>query len=319
MNRKPLVSTVMIFFNEEKFLPEAIESVFAQTYDDWELLLVDDGSSDASTKIARRCAEQNPGKVYYLEHEGHQNRGMSASRNLGIRPAKGDYIAFLDADDVWLPEKLEQQVAILSSHPEAGMVCGPVQWWYSWTGNPEDIQRDYVVTLHVQLDTVIEPPHLLTYLLGNETATTTGGLVRREAIEGVGGFEESFHGLYEDQAFCAKLCSKVPVFVASTCWYTWRKHPGSCCAVAVRTGQYDRARLTFLHWLERHLSDQRVSNREVSRVLRREIWHSRHPVLNRLLAKMKETPRIIAYRALPPPVRRWLKAQLNPISGRANG
>ena len=60
MNRKPLVSTVMIFFNEEKFLPEAIESVFAQTYENWELLLVDDGSSDGSTKIALRYAEQYP-------------------------------------------------------------------------------------------------------------------------------------------------------------------------------------------------------------------------------------------------------------------
>ena len=105
-----MVSIIMIFLNEEQFIREAIESVFAQSYDTWELLLVDDGSMDLSTDIALRCADQHPGQVRYLEHADHQNRGMSASRNLGISHAKGKHIAFLDADDVWSPHKLEQQV-----------------------------------------------------------------------------------------------------------------------------------------------------------------------------------------------------------------
>src|SRR5919198_1004258 len=109
INDGPLVSAIIIFLNAERFIQEAIESVFAQTYDAWELLLVDDGSTDGSTAIARRYAEQHPGKVRYLEHNGHQNRGKSASRNLAIRNCTGEYIAFLDADDVWLPRKLEQQ------------------------------------------------------------------------------------------------------------------------------------------------------------------------------------------------------------------
>ena len=108
---KPLVSAIIIFLNEERFIREAIDSVFAQTCENWELLLIDDGSHDGSTDIARRFAAENPGKVRYFEHQGHQNRGMSVSRNLGVRHAMGQYIAFLDADYVWLPEKLEQQVA----------------------------------------------------------------------------------------------------------------------------------------------------------------------------------------------------------------
>ena len=88
MSSKPLVSVIVIFFNAEDFIQEAIESVFAQTYEHWELLLVDDGSTDKSRSIAERCAEQYPDKVRCLEHEGHQNRGMSASRNLGIDNAK---------------------------------------------------------------------------------------------------------------------------------------------------------------------------------------------------------------------------------------
>src|SRR5919107_1887161 len=110
MSSRPLVSTVVAFLNGERFIEEAIESVLAQTYDNWELLLVDDGSTDGSTRIALQCAEQYPAKVRYLEHLGHQNCGMSASRNLGVSRAKGQYIAFLDADDVWLPHKLQQQV-----------------------------------------------------------------------------------------------------------------------------------------------------------------------------------------------------------------
>ena len=103
MSSKPLVSGIIIFLNAEKFIEEAIDSVFAQTYDNWELLLVDDGSTDRSTKIAQQYAQHYLAKVRYLEHENHQNLGMSATRNLGIRNVKGKYIAFLDADDVWLP------------------------------------------------------------------------------------------------------------------------------------------------------------------------------------------------------------------------
>src|SRR5215212_3401935 len=136
MSSKPLVSAIVAFSDAERFIEEAIESVFAQTYDNWELLLVDDGSTDGSTRIALGYAERYPSKVRYLEHPGHQNRGTGASRNLGIEHAKGEYVAFLDADDVWLEHKLGQQVAVLNSHPEAGMLYGATHYWYTWTGNP---------------------------------------------------------------------------------------------------------------------------------------------------------------------------------------
>src|SRR5215208_3477198 len=120
-NEAPRVSVITIFFNAEEFFAEAIESVLAQSYSDWELLLVDDGSTDRSTEIAQSYASLYPQRVRYLELAGHQNRGMSASRNLGISSARGALIAFLDADDIWLPYKLDEQVAILSSQPEAAM------------------------------------------------------------------------------------------------------------------------------------------------------------------------------------------------------
>jgi glycosyltransferase involved in cell wall biosynthesis len=311
---KPLVSVIIIFLNEERFIREAIEGVFAQTYEHWELLLVDDGSTDSSTAIAKTYSEQQPEKICYLEHEHHENRGMSASRNLGIRHARGKYIALVDADDVWLPDKLDNQVAILARHPSAAMVCGPVQWWYSWTGQLEDSGRDFVSALNTSPDTMVEPPELLIPLLSNETATTTPGLFRREIVNTVGGFEECFRGLYEDQAFFAKICSKSQVYVASQCWYRWRKHPTSSCSVAVNDGKYHIARFRFLTWLEKYLSSQNVKNRRVWRELHKQMRRYRYPRWDHVISKAyqffkrsEETLRKIGRRTLPPSARGRIK------------
>jgi glycosyltransferase involved in cell wall biosynthesis len=263
-----LVSIVMVFLEEERFIEEAIESVFAQSYGTWELLLVDDGSSDGSTEIALRYAERHPRKVRYLEHTGHRNCERSASRNLGIRHARGEYVAFLDTDDVWLPEKLKQQVAILDSCPEAGMVFGLTKYWYGWTGNPEDMRRDSIPELSVPSDTVVKPPALLKllYPLGTGPAPCICSLlVRRAIIEDTGGFEEEFqgiHGMYEDQVFLVKVYLETHVFVAGQYWDKYRQHPDSCSAVVTRMGQYFSARLFFLRWLTMYLVEQGVEDSE---------------------------------------------------------
>jgi glycosyltransferase involved in cell wall biosynthesis/SAM-dependent methyltransferase len=270
---KPLVSVIIIFLNGEDFIEEAIESVLLQTYDNLELLLVDDGSTDGSTEIALRYAEQHPGRVRYLEHKGHQNLGMSATRNLGIRNAGGEYIAFLDADDLWLPHKLERQVSILESHPEAAMVYGANEYWHSWTGKPEDLDRDQVPNLGIEPDRVYEPPALSTllYPLGKGTAPCPSDLLmRREMIERVGGFEEEFRGnnqLYEDQAFLAKVYLNESVFVSSECWDRYRIHPDSCVSVVTGAGQYQSVRQHFLRWLETYISRQGINDTGVRRAL----------------------------------------------------
>jgi glycosyltransferase involved in cell wall biosynthesis len=271
LSPKQLVSVIIIFLNAEKFILEAIESVFAQTYDNWELLLVDDGSTDASTQIARRYMEQYPGRVRYLEHEDHQNLGMSAARNLGVRNASGAYIALLDSDDVWLPHKLERQVAILGSQPYASMIYGASQYWYSWTGNPDDVERDYIPDLGIQLDDLFKPPALSTllYPLGKAAAPCPSNLLmRRDMIERIGGFEEEYRGMYEDQAFLAKVYLKEAVFVSGECWDRYRIHPESCVSISTRAGQYDSVRLFFLKWLEGYLSQQRITDSAIWIALR---------------------------------------------------
>src|SRR5919112_704968 len=273
MSNVPLVSSIITFLNASKFIQEAIDSVLAQTHENVELLLVDDGSTDESTQIALGYAEHFPEMVRYLEHEGHENRGAAAARNLGLRQARGEYIALLDADDVWLPRKLEEQVAILESHPEAGMVYGLSQYWYSWTRSPEDAHRDHTLKLGVQTDTLFEPPALATllYPLGRGTAPCPSDLLlRREAVERVGNFEEAFRGmyqLYDDQTFLAKVYLNEPVFVAGKCWDRYRRHPDQCMAVVREAGQEQSVRLAFLQWLAEYFYAQRVGDTELWKLL----------------------------------------------------
>lgn len=320
---EPLVSAVMIFLNAERFIEEAIQSVFGQSYREWELILVDDGTTDNSTLIAKSYANKYSEKVRYVEHAGHENRGMSASRNLGLMHARGQYVAFLDADDVWLPDKLGQQVEILNSHPDAAMVYGATQYWYSWTGDADDARRDYVIHPDVKPDTLVSPPALVSALLRNQVAASTGCLARREIIQQVGGYEESFRGMFEDQVFHSKISLRASVFVSSQCWYRYRKHGASCCAVAERSGEHRTQRLTFLDWLERYSSEQGISDTVLRRAIRRERWKSRHPVLSGLRDHLAYRARIakdrlksIARSVLPAPVYCWARRRRYGADGR---
>ena len=291
----PRVSVIMIFLNEEKFIREAIESVLVQTYESWELLLVDDGSTDESSSIARQDANRYPGKVRYLEHDGHQNRGMSAARNLGLHEARGEYITFLDADDLWLPHKLERHVQILDSHPGVAMVCGRAQWWYSWTGKADDIHRDFIQPLDTDIDTLVEPPKLLVLSLLDPFSSLCNILVRRAVVEAVGGYEDSFRGMYEDQVFRAKLCLSSTAFVSSDCAYRYRQHPEACTARCTRAGTYYSTRQVYLHWVEEYLSQKAAKGTEVWKVLQKELWYLRHPRISGISKRLQRVlPRAIA-------------------------
>jgi glycosyltransferase involved in cell wall biosynthesis len=287
--RAPLISVIMIFLDAERFIEEAIESVLSQTYRAWELLLVDDGSTDRSTEIALRYARRHPDRVRYLEHEEHRNKGMSASRNLGLRQSGGDYVAFLDADDVYLPEKLDAQLRALRARPSAAMIYGYTLHWYSWTGQPEDLARDERRRIGIPPDTVMSPPALATLFLRNrhqvQTPCTCGVLVRRIAVKTVGGFEERFSGLFEDQAFFFKICLNFRVLVDGGTWDRYRQHADSHCMRPPSPGEVDPLvrpnahHQTFLKWLERYISDNRIVDEELRLALRSELWPYDHPRL----------------------------------------
>ena len=118
----PKVSVIIPTFNRATLLPRAIASVQAQTMSDWELIIVDDASTDETEQLIRSCLSQDP-RIKYVRHEN--NRGVAAARNTGISQASGKFISFLDSDDEWRSAKLAVQIDFLQSHPElAGCLTG---------------------------------------------------------------------------------------------------------------------------------------------------------------------------------------------------
>jgi len=107
---KPLVSIVTPSYNSTKFIPATIESVLSQTYQNWEMLIVDDCSKDESRKVIREYSEKDD-RIKLIELT--ENSGAAVARNTAIKAAKGKYIAFLDSDDLWVPTKLEKQIEFM--------------------------------------------------------------------------------------------------------------------------------------------------------------------------------------------------------------
>lgn len=152
----PLVSIVTPMFNDEKFLRETHDSVVQQTHGDWEWLLVDDDSTDTSAQLAREWAEED-GRIHLLRT--HQNSGAAVARNLGIEAARGRYLAFLDADDCWYPEKLDVQLKFMRDR----------EAYFSYTG------FRYVDERSVATGALAKPPARMSYerALKNTTILTS--------------------------------------------------------------------------------------------------------------------------------------------------
>src|SRR5215510_4129929 len=119
----PLVSVVIPVYDREDYLGDAVDSVLAQTFPSFEIVVVDDGSTDRSAEIVR--AHRDP-RVRLICHP--HNRGISAARNTGVDAARGDYVAFLDSDDVAYPDRLARQVAFLDGHLDHAAVGAWIDW-----------------------------------------------------------------------------------------------------------------------------------------------------------------------------------------------
>ncbi|MCZ2830867.1 glycosyltransferase [Modestobacter sp. VKM Ac-2986] len=252
-----LVSVVMIFRDAVEFFDEAIRSVLAQDHP-LELLLCDDGSGPESTAIARDWAAREPARVRYLDHPGHGHQGMSSTRNLGIRAARGDLVAFLDADDVWLPGHVAHEVALLRAHPDAGLVCGQAMEWHSWRPGATG---DEWTPLPWPPGTVVAVPRMLTATLrrGAHRTPTCSLMVRRSLLTEVGGAADEFPGMFEDQALLAALHTAAPAVVSGTRTALYRRHAASTTARAVRDLSYhpwtpNPSMETYLRWLEARLA-----------------------------------------------------------------
>ncbi|QEC51208.1 glycosyl transferase family 2 [Anseongella ginsenosidimutans] len=278
----PEISVITAFFNEERFLAEAIESVIGQHYDSWELILVDDGSADSSTDIAQEYAARYPGKISCVQHERGENKGLSASRNLGISRARGALIAFLDADDVWRREKLQVQAGIMHACPQAAMLCEASEYWYSWE---KPSAQDVIIPVGVKREGLFDPPELINLLYplsGGAAPCPSGIIVRRSALEKYRGFEAHFTGkyqLYEDQAFLHKIYLNEPVYISPLCHNRYRQRAGSLVRQVTGEGNYHVVRQYFLQWLREYMAEHKIVYPGIDNLLRRALCRYRHPVV----------------------------------------
>ena len=294
---QPLISVITAVHNCEAFLAEAIDSVLAQSYLHWEYWLVNDGSTDGTTTIARQAAASHPGRIHYLEHPGFQNRGLCSSRNLALSHARGSYIAILDADDVWLPNKLAEQVALARQFPQAGLIYGNSEYWLDWSGDPTDVGKNYVPPL-APGDRLYQPPELMRLPHGFGVPCPSDILLKRELFSKLGGFDESFDrhfSLFEDHAMLTKIYLAAPVYISNRCWDRYRIHPGSIGGVAARTGAIPTLRRHYLDWLRNYLVEQNVNDEIIWREWRQASLFYRHPVfhfLKRGARRLKRTLRL---------------------------
>ena len=170
----PVVSVVMAVYNERPYLEGAVRSILHQTFEDFEFIIVDDGSTDGSGEVLERFAETDD--RIRLTHQ--ENQGISRSRNRGLSMAKGRYIAVMDGDDVSKPRRLGRQVQFLRTHPEVGVVGTKIKY----------IDADGQVTGEWPLPT--DPDVTSWKLLFNACLCHPSVMVRRSLLEELGGYAE---------------------------------------------------------------------------------------------------------------------------------
>jgi glycosyltransferase involved in cell wall biosynthesis len=316
MQNKPLASVIMPFYNTPPaFMHEAIESVLNQTYTNWELLLIDDGSNQANVDIALEYERKYPKKIRCYQHEGHMNRGIGASRQLGIENARGEYVSFLDADDVWLAHKLNEQIDIMERNPYTAMLSSSSLYWYSWEGTPESEQWDHIPKIGTKFNGIVQPPLLLAHFLSGKISVPCPSsiLLRKRFFNEVSWYEDGFPGANEDQVFYAKICLIAPIFVSTSVWDKYRQHSASMCAISESDGKTQADRIRYLQWLEQYLIQHRCRDRRVWQSLKRERWHlssyesvslsnSQKKIITRLKKWLLRLEQIF----LPFAIRRWI-------------
>lgn len=320
--RAPRVTAIIIFLNGERFIAEAIESVMAQTYTDWELILVDDGTTDGATAIAQHYAAAQPERIRYIEHPGHENRGMSASRNAGLRAASCEFVAFLDADDIWLPQRLEVHVAALDAHPDVAMTMAPTLLWSSWDESAARrksrwMRSDFATELGLPVGKVLEPPIVAIGFLeahGGNVPGICSLLARRADVLAAGGFDDSFRTLYEDQVFFFRMALRYRIVVIGEILDYYRQHPSSAChSEGGRSGDL-RMRPIFLEWLQDHMIESGLRSKRLWRAFRAEMWRFDNPRLHswvtipsRSIDAWNVQTRRLAITVLTPQVYNWLR------------
>lgn len=186
-SRNPLVSILIPAYNAEKYIKEALDSALAQTYANTEIVVVDDGSTDRTAEIVQ---SYNDPRIRRIKQE---NRGIVRVRNRLLQEARGEYLAYLDADDIYLPKKIEEEVRYLETHPEDAAVYCDIRYFYD--GAPDVLYRHRYT---------FWSGDIFEKLLDHMFITNTAIMMRRSAVDKAGLYDESL-GVAEDWAYFLKM------------------------------------------------------------------------------------------------------------------
>ena len=211
------IAAIIPAYNSARFLPEAIASVRRQTVEMAEIIIVDDGSTDDTGEVARRLGTD----IRYLRQE---NAGPSAARNTGIRAARAEWVAFLDADDQWLPEKTQRQLAALERQPALALIASD-RTEIDAAGEivvQSLFERHGLKTGFQALDG--DPiPHALARLVKKNFIPTSSVLARREVIMSLGGFNTAIR-FGEDWELWCRIAARHPITCLSAVHTLYRRH-----------------------------------------------------------------------------------------------
>lgn len=169
-----LISVIVPVYNAKKTIQETLESVLNQTFSDFELIIINDGSQDSTLEIVKGIPDPR------LKVFSYPNSGLAASRNRGICHSTSEYISFIDADDLWTPDKLEDQLKALQGNPQAAVA-------YSWTDVIDESSQFVRTGSHLTVNGEVYPNLLVANVLENGS----NPLIRKQALTEVGGFDES--------------------------------------------------------------------------------------------------------------------------------
>ena len=194
----PTVSVVIPTFNRARLLLDAVESVLAQTYQDFEIIVVDDGSTDDTKAVVEPYLRRHGDRIRCLFQA---NQGLSAARNAGCRAGTGRYVAFLDSDDLWKPHKLAVQVPLLETDPAVGLVSSRAE------------VIDYANTKVLWIKPRRPAGTTLREMVIRRTQPPSSFVVRRAAIDGIGYFDPAIRLGLEDVDLCFRLAARGWKFV----------------------------------------------------------------------------------------------------------
>ena len=209
------VDVIIPAFNAAKYLPTAIESVISQTFGDWQILLVDDGSTDNTAEVVAPFLDRLGSRIKYI----HQNnRGLPAARNTAIRASTSEFLALLDADDVWLPCRLEESLKALADRPQAGLAYGLIRaidpenrpYGDVWAGNSSDSVGK--LATHIYTRKVELPCPTIIF--------------RRQCIDEVGVFDEAMSAT-EDRDLWLRIAQRYEIAFVPKLLAYYRLSPNS--------------------------------------------------------------------------------------------